>query len=177
MGWEKHRLFLEVYGRPPHEVGAALSKTGIEFSLACRLVGIADSCMRKHLRRYHPDLRWPTPKARLKNLEKGRQLHAKQVLYKGKVRNLAEIARMEKLDYSTVLQRHRRYGLNGEQLGKPRRHDGRRREFYKVGLSVREWEVVLEYANERGDEAARLKFGVPVGAISAYRRGELHRVA
>lgn len=70
-------------------------------------------------------------------------------------------------------------GARGAALLAParKRQGGRPKHYvWQTGLSVKEWQVVLDYARQHNVRRAGNKFNLPVGAISALLRGEDWRV-
>lgn len=66
-------------------------------------------------------------------------------------------------------------GDRGDRLFRPVRKWGR--DAWIVGLSVREWQSVLEVARTSGASQAARLFCIPSGAVQAALRGEWERLA
>lgn len=78
-------------------------------------------------------------------------------------------------------QRHRVYrryveGIRGPALFAPAIKNTQAPQHYELDLNASDWKVIVATADEIGDDAARQRFGVPIGAIRAARRGEVERL-
>ena len=95
--------------------------------------------------------------------------------------SLKQLARHHGLNPQTVYVRWRKGVRDPKELAAPARAwtsgaSSRSQNGWELGLSMREWEAVLEYTRERGQAAAALKFDIPYAAITAARRGQWHRI-
>lgn len=80
---------------------------------------------------------------------------------------IAEAARERGLPVGTVHERWQQGDRTAKRLLRPLNvyHE------YSLGLSMAEWRHVLDYAEERGRQAAAQKFSVPSGAIRLIQEG------
>lgn len=108
---------------------------------------------------------------KLQNMLKGRieKGIVPRVEFDGKQMTLAELAKHAGLSYATVAKRYKE-GQRLPKLIRPKR-ERYYPQIYCLGLTVKEWEVIIEYANTKSTLAACRKFSVPKGALVAAKQG------
>lgn len=93
----------------------------------------------------------------------------------GQYLTLATAAKRAGLRKNNLYRRHK-MGIRGPALFGPATWDTRAPAYYEIGWSWSEWCQAVALADEIGDDAARQRLGIPKGAISAARRGEVERL-
>jgi transposase-like protein len=96
----------------------------------------------------------------------------------GRMLTRGQIARETGARLQTIAWRVR-HGHRGADLLRPadsRRGGKPRKHVYVTGLTVADWEQVLEYARQRSPRIAAETFEVPLGAVKAMLKGEDWRV-
>lgn len=176
------------HGRPFAEVMQAFADKAYSIRMTAEELGIPESTLPQLLRRVCPAVRDQFPgrnlgrrrkdayKAVGEKMRERRARDAIRVEFEGEEIPLAEAARRSGLKYRSLYDRWHR-GARGEDLFKPvHPTQGKGKRAYNLGITVREAEVITEYARQRGAMAAHRKFEIPYGAVTALLNDEWHRI-
>jgi hypothetical protein len=89
--------------------------------------------------------------------------------------SFAEAARRSNVPLSTLFERYK-LGDRGKRLLRRKRRYRKPTDCYRVGISRREWQQVVDYATKHGKKATHNRLKIPMGAITAAMRGEWERL-
>lgn len=189
-GFAPFRRVEERFGKSIQEVCQDLAAQGYSRNQAAIELGIPMPTFKNKLIHYRIEADWPgvnqslTRKAIIPEVARKNRQHAIErgaAVINGET--LRDISKRTGLKLTTLVYRYEK-GCRGERL---ERKTNRRPKncSYSLGITVREWEYIIEYMEGKkrqgmrackARDAAAQKFGVPSGAISAVENGEWWRI-
>lgn len=188
-GRSKHKLKIEQqWGKPFLEVVRELATT-CQYAQndVARLLGISTSHFSRMLKGEDVEFikrkEWFNlhKKREVARLQAARQAkgHIILVTIDGETMTLKQACQIKGGKYKTAITRYKR-GVRGDALYAPKRlpaaKQAHKRRCYRLGLTQKDWDIILEYVKKRSINSGQRKFDIPTGAIKAALAGEWERL-